>query len=366
MNRIAILGAGGFVGARFVEMAAAAQISNVLPIVRSSRNLARLCRFGLDCRQADVSHLESIRPAIAGCDVVVNLTTGNPPEMAANIRTICKACEIERSRLFIHISSAEVFGRVEDSHLSDDSAPDLRHWMAYARGKGQAEMVLRELMGEAPFPIVVLRPGLIWGPRSSWASGAAEDLMSHQAFLLDQGKGICNLMFVDNLIHSIIGIIRSSPAPGFYNVGDDDEVTWADYYRELAHRLNLRFDKITFLPRAEYSTGLLDHLREFRESKAMSRINALIPVGVRPILENQARRVVGLLRSNDAKTSHGPRITRTLWHLQLTRHRLPTEKFKRTFGAHNLYSFRQAMGKTCQWLRFSGFSLPSGVGGMGL
>jgi hypothetical protein len=188
--------------------------------------------------------------------------------------------------------------------------------------------------------------------------------MEQRAFLLDEGKGICNLMFVDNLIHSIIGIIgHPTGAPGFYNVADDEEVTWADYYRELARRLNLVFQKITFLPRAEYVPSLIDHLREFRESKTMSLLNRLIPVEARPILEDQVRRALGLLRSRKAKSAPGPRITRTLWHLQLTRRRLPTIKFKQTFGAHNQFTFLQAMERTCQWLRFAGFALPSEAGG---
>ena len=364
MSRIAILGAGGFVGARFVELAVAGQTLEVTPVVRSGRSLARLSRFGVAHKTADVSRVESLRPAISGCEVIVNLTTGEPPEMAANTKAICEACEAERARLLIHISSAEVFGRVDDPHLSDDSPPDLGHWMAYARGKGRAEAVLQAQMPRVSFPIVVLRPGLIWGPRSSWAAGAAQDLMEERAFLLDEGKGICNLMFVDNLIRSIIGVIGHPTRPsGFYNVADNEEVTWADYYRELAHRLNLAFQKITFLPRAEYVPSLIDHLREFRESKAMSRLNRLIPVEARPIMEDQVRRALSLLRFRKAKTSAGPRITRTLWHLQLTRHRLPTEKFKQTFGAHNHYTFLQAMERTCQWLRFAGFALPSEVGG---
>src|SRR6185369_17001103 len=108
-------------------------------------------------RRGDVSCVESLSSAISGCDVVLNLTIDDPLQMATNTKVICKACTTEGIQLLIHISSAEVFGRVEDPNINDDSPPDLHHWMAYARGKGQAEVILRKQMRRAPFAIVVLR-----------------------------------------------------------------------------------------------------------------------------------------------------------------------------------------------------------------
>ena len=67
--------------------------------------------------------------------------------------------------------------------------------------------------------------------------------------------------------------------------------------------------------------------------------------------------------SDAGAISQQPRVTRLLWHLQFTRHKLPTDKFKQAFGRHNKYTFVQAMETTCSWLRFAGFALPPTCGG---
>jgi 2-alkyl-3-oxoalkanoate reductase len=363
-DTLAILGAGSFVGARLVEKSVAAGGSDIVPVVRSCRSLARLSKFGVQPRWGDVSRTESIRPAICGCSVVLNLTIGDPLQMAANMKAICDACAAEKVRLLIHMSSAEVFGRAENPQLNDDSEPDLRHWMAYARGKAQAELVLRERMRGAPFTIVVLRPGLVWGPRSPWTAEPAQDLMDNRAFLVNGGNGICNLIYIDNLISSIAEVMHHPrPPSGFYNIADPGTITWADYYRELAQRLGLSFDRVVRLQPGDYAPSLMERLREWRHTKLIRCIEGAIPAGAKPVIQNQIRRALRFLNSSSVELPSQPRVTRSLWHLQLTRHKLPTAKFRQTFGNLNEYTFRQAMDLTCAWLRFAGFALPALGGG---
>lgn len=345
-------------------MAVASGASNVVPIVRSCKSLARLSKLGTEYRRGDVSCAQSLESAISGCHVVLNLTIDDAVKIAANTKTICEACEKQGVQLLIHISSAEVFGRADNPHINDDSPPDLHHWMAYARGKGRAEVILRQQMHRAPFAIVVLRPGLIWGPRSSWAATTALDLMEERAFLASGGTGICNLMFVDNFIYSILGIMQHpTPPSGFYNVSDDEEVTWAYFYDQLTRGLNLDARKITAIRTTRYVPSLTERLRELRQTKTMHCFNAIIPTNLRPLLEKQARRALGLFNSNGANMSSQPRVTRSLWQLQLTRHKLSTQKFNQTFGRQNKYTFAQAMKMTCSWLRFAGFALTPESGG---
>src|SRR5206468_10798087 len=66
-----------------------------------------------------------------------------------------------------------------------------------------SENFLRERMAERRLAIVVLRPGLVWGPGSPWVLGPATDLLRGAAFLAGSGGGICNLMYVDDLLRGI-------------------------------------------------------------------------------------------------------------------------------------------------------------------
>jgi nucleoside-diphosphate-sugar epimerase len=363
-DSVAILGAGGFVGARLVEMGIAAGRSDLVPVVRSCRSLARLSKFGVQPRWGDVSRTEELRPAIRGCSVVVNLTVGDYFRLEANTRNIYEACAAEQARLLIHVSSAEVFGRVENSELNEDSEPDSRHWMAYARGKARAELALRPRMRNAPFAIVVLRPGLVWGPASPWTVEPAADLLNQQAFLADGGTGICNLIYIDNLIGAIRRVVHHpKPRSGFYNVADRETITWGDYYGELARRLNVPLDRVPRLGAGDYVPKLGERLQEWRQTKVIRHIEGAIPGPSMRRLKKQLRQAWRLIHANSVPASPRPRVTRSLWHLQHTRHKLPTAKFDEVFGKAQEFTFMQAMDKTCAWLRFAGFASSAPAGG---
>lgn len=363
-DSVAILGAGGFIGARFVAMGVAAGRSDVVPVVRSCRSLARLSKFGLQPRWGDASRPETIQPAIGGCRVVVNLTLGDYWQIAANTRTVYEACVTEKVRLLIHVSTAEVFGRAENPDLNDDSEPNLRHWMAYARGKAQAELVLRPRMSGARPAVVVLRPGLVWGPGSPWTVEPAEDLIMRRAFLADGGTGICNLIFIDNLINAMWRVAHHPrPPSGFYNVADHETITWADYYRELARRLGVPYDRVPHLASRDYAPSLAERLEEWRQTKVIKRVEDAIPARPKRMLKQQLRRAWRLIHPSSVGDSPKPRITRSLWHLQHTRYKLPTAKFNDTFGNGQDRTFMQAMDQTWAWLRFAGFTLPALEGG---
>ena len=77
---IAIIGAGGWVGARLVERAQLlGDVGGVriVPIVRSRRSQGRLARFGTCTVLGDAGDPASLVPLLKGCGMVVNLTLGN-------------------------------------------------------------------------------------------------------------------------------------------------------------------------------------------------------------------------------------------------------------------------------------------------
>ncbi len=144
--------------------------------------------------------------------MVVNLTMGDDKRIVGDVQSIHAACQKAEVPLFVHISSAEVFGRAEAQHLSDDSAPDGQHWMAYALAKTAAETWLRS-QSDGPVQIVILRPGLIWGPGSGWLVEPAKALIDGTAYLFNGGRGICNLIHVDNLIEHLRSAGEVPPTP---------------------------------------------------------------------------------------------------------------------------------------------------------
>jgi len=65
-SRVAVLGAGGFIGSRVVESFHLQGFAEFRPIVRRISGLARSRRFNLDPRIADACDAQALRAALAG------------------------------------------------------------------------------------------------------------------------------------------------------------------------------------------------------------------------------------------------------------------------------------------------------------
>lgn len=349
---VAVVGAGGFVGARLVEMAALAGRTDVVPIVRAYRSVGRNAHLGVRHRIADASRPDSLQDALAGCDVVVNLTTGRPADILPITRSLYAAAVAVGGRTIVHISSAAVYGHVDRPGLPDDALPRLDHWMSYARQKGLAESFLRERMREPRPAIVVLRPSLVWGPGSPWVLGPAGDILSGSAYLVGDGAGVCNLIYVDNLVRSILAVVDDpAPASRFFHVRDDEHVTWRDYYGALAAGLGVDAATIHDITMDRYRVGPRDALDALRSSAPYMWLKERIPLETRTLIKLR----LGRARRHGSESPAGePAVTREMWELQRTRYALPTDAFRAAYGHHNETSFRSGIAASLAWLRFIG------------
>jgi nucleoside-diphosphate-sugar epimerase len=350
---VAIIGAGGFVGARFLEMATLAGRTDVVPVVRAYRSVGRNAHLGVPHRLADASRLDSLREALTGCDVVVNVTTGYVGDILPITQTVYAAAVAVGARMLVHMSSAAVYGGVERPDLPDDAPPRLDHWMPYARQKGMAENFLRERMRDGKIAIVVLRPSLVWGPGSPWVLGPAGELVRGSAYLIGGGAGICNLMYVDNLVRSISAVVaHPAPATGFFNIGDDERTTWRKYYAALAAGLGLDVATIHSISGERYRTGLRDRLDGLRSGRAYRWLKDRLSLETRTTLKFRLARARG--REGEWSRPALPSVTRTMWDVQSTRHQLPTQRFPAMYGNQNLTSFSSGIAASLAWLRFIG------------
>ncbi len=353
-RRVAVLGAGGFVGARYLEMAVLSGRTDVVPVVRAFRSMARNAYLGVPHRLADASRPDALRQALAGCEVVVNLTAGDPSKILSTTQSVYESAASGGASLLIHMSTAAVYGRIERPELSDDAPPERHSTTEYARQKGLAEIFLRSKMGQGRMGVVVLRPGLVWGPGSPWLIGPAIDLVRGAAYLAAAGKGICNLIYVDNLVSSIDAVVATTEGrSGFYHVGDDETTTWREYYHALAAGLGCDPATIHMFSSDGYRADVRERIAAIRTLSGYRWLKDRVP------LERRAALKIALARGrgfSDVSTSAAPALNRALWEVQTTRYALPTDKFRATFGAHSRTTFASGMSASLEWLRFIGLS----------
>ena len=108
--RIAVFGAGGFVGGWICEELSERQDIELLACVRQWASAVRLARRGLQIRQMDLGNSKALPALLAGVDVVVNAAMLPPtrePELVTALYSACANAGVGR---FIQLSSAAVYG----------------------------------------------------------------------------------------------------------------------------------------------------------------------------------------------------------------------------------------------------------------
>jgi nucleoside-diphosphate-sugar epimerase len=237
MRTVGVLGAGGFVGSRIVEQFHLTGTARVVPIVRSFSALARPARFALETRMADALAKEALTKAFAGCDVVVNAVLGPYNQIVAEPPCIYGAAEAAGVRRLVHISTASVHGQAPEPGTDETSALRTDQPFPYNNAKVLAERKFQALRRRGKVELVMLRPGIVFGPRDIWIAGIARALSQRTAYLVDGGRGICNTIYIDNLVHAV-RLALEAPVDGeVFLLGDGETVSWAEIHRWVAAAL---------------------------------------------------------------------------------------------------------------------------------
>jgi 2-alkyl-3-oxoalkanoate reductase len=239
--KYAVLGAGGFVGAALVERLYRSG-AQVVPLIRRiGTGGALLARFALPQRLANVLDQESLKTAFAGTDVVFHCVTGDRAAIVQGLENSLAAAQAAGVRRFVYLSSAVVYGFRPKAAVEESSLIDPPSWSDYAKNKASAEKIVAKWSGRPE--IVVLRPSIIYGPRSKdWSEAPARQIVAGTAYLVDQGRGHMNEIHISHLLDAmLLAAHHAAAANQSYVVQDGFGRTWQDYYRSLCELLGVEF-----------------------------------------------------------------------------------------------------------------------------
>ena len=249
---IVVTGAGGFLGGALVERLLAHGVREVGVVTRPGGKRARLDEAAsrypssrLRFIEANVIAPADARKAVEGADVVYHLAAamkGAPADMYLNgvvgTKTLLEAIAAgKRKTRVVLVSSFGVYGVADQGRgalVNEDtpleSHPERRD--VYSQVKLRQEQLARELAPKLGLDLVVLRPGVIYGPGGS-AFSSRVGLNLFGVFLSLGGSNLLPLSYVDNCAEAIVVAGQAPGAAGqAYNVNDDDLPTCADYLRE--------------------------------------------------------------------------------------------------------------------------------------
>ena len=175
-SRIAVTGAGGFLGPVAVDVLAR-KGARVQAIIGPPNESARIPSKAASVAQADIRETAAIRKLVAGADAVVHLA--GPSSVAASFENpahyvrvhtegtaaLLAACRAEGVRKLVYVSSAEVYGRPLHTPVDEDHPLSARS--PYGAAKIGAEKLIEAFGHAFDLPAVILRPFSVYGPGAS-------------------------------------------------------------------------------------------------------------------------------------------------------------------------------------------------------
>jgi nucleoside-diphosphate-sugar epimerase len=141
---------------------------------------------------------------------------------------------------FIHFSTTDVYGYPggEDVPIDETyTATRFRNWYAETKLAAEAEVCRVEEAHE--LETVILRPATVYGPRSTDVVGEiARAIRNGSMLLIDGGRAVAGLVYVENLVDAALLAARHEAAAGqAFNASDGLDVTWKQFTDSLAEGL---------------------------------------------------------------------------------------------------------------------------------
>ena len=277
-EKTAITGAAGFIGRAVAERLVGEGVEVVgLDVNPNGEEL--VTSVGGQWVQASTVEAEAMREAFQGATGVVHTAAivsdfGRMEDFVdVNVRgtrNVLDAAEAHGINSVVHLSSVASWGYDFTRSPRDESFPR-RQGVPYVDTKAASdEMAIRR--GAA-----VVRPGDVYGPRSTpWTIRPVEALKEKAFFLPSGGQGLMTPVFVDDLVDLILLALRNPSARGRAVTGfAGAPVTTSEFFDYYAHLLGMA--KTPTLPTPVAAAGVLGMigLSKLRRREPELSLNAL-------------------------------------------------------------------------------------------
>lgn len=212
---------------------------------------------GVAIHRGELSDPGLLRQALQEVDVVIHCAAkvGDWGPVAEyrkanvdNLRALLDACKGQALSRFIHMSSLGVY-KAQHHHGTDETEPlPSRHRDGYSQSKVEAEQLALQYYKDFGVPVVVLRPGFVYGPRDRVVmpriiEGLRRGRVRYPG---KRGQRALNTIFVRNLVDAVLLAIDRDQAVGqVYNLTDGEPVSKRRFFEAVADALGLPRPSLT-------------------------------------------------------------------------------------------------------------------------
>jgi 2-alkyl-3-oxoalkanoate reductase len=260
---VLVTGATGFLGgeiARRLDKEGA----HVRALVRNRERAKEIAGFA-EIVDGDLSKPERLAEAVKGCQVVIHSAAalrGKLDELYVvnreGTRNLANAASDAGVERFVHISTISVYGYRNTYDVTENTPPNPGA-DPYGVSKLAAEVALHEVAGERKLPFSIMRPGMIYGPRSGmWTGQMFKVARRRPTIFIGSGSGSCYPIYIDDVVEMSMVLATHPKAVGeTFNCTPDPSPTWREFlgaYAKLAgHQMWFGIPAILLVPVAALS-----------------------------------------------------------------------------------------------------------------
>ena len=248
--KVLVTGAAGFLGGHLVDLLVERgdAVRALVRPVEDARYLQTLS--GVEIVQGDLTDAKSLKSAVQGVQRVYNVAAKTGPwgseeeYHATNVQGVLDliAASVDAGvERIVQTSSITVYGHHLHGVVSEEH-PYHAENNPYSHSKITSEKLIFKLVKEQGAPVVVIRPGWIYGPRDPASFGRFVKLVeSGKGFFLGPGTNIVPIVYVRDVAQGLIkaGDISDEAIGRVYNIVDDRRVTQMQYLNTIAEALHV-------------------------------------------------------------------------------------------------------------------------------
>ena len=249
-KRIFVTGATGFIGGRLAQRLALAERAEVLGAGRQLDKAPFLAEAGVTLRRMDLRDTAVLPGLLADQDIVIHCAALRAKHQAKAevaeqinstvIESLLRLAAAAGVGRFVHVSSMNAYGPPQRPIVDETHPININQRDVYGRTKALGEVVAWRTAAELDLELVVVRPGMVYGPRSDgWSVRMVEVLQKGLPVIFGGGEGNTYQVYIDNLIDGMLLTAVHPQAVGeAFNFVDPpvDWRTFFDYYAEMCGR----------------------------------------------------------------------------------------------------------------------------------
>lgn len=267
-ERILITGATGFTGGHLCERLSR-EGHQVRALVRDQSRCSELSRWGVETVTGDLRDPESLKGAAKGIDAVYHIAALFRPENVSRkemwennvqgTKNMLDAAVNAGVQRFIHCSTIGVHGDIKNPPANEETAYGPGDY--YQESKTAGEKIALQYMRDAKLPIVIFRPGGIYGPRDLRFLKLIRPIKAGRFIMLGSGEVVYQMIYIDDLVDGILLCGTREEAIGkVYILTGGEPTTLNQLVRVIAEALGVRPPWLRFPVTPVYIAGFLCEL----------------------------------------------------------------------------------------------------------